>query len=144
MNSFYTTHDMRVWFLEIPTVFFTTKTGGMSQNEVTQVFPGGGNVPVNVMGPVTVEQVTLGKPHDPITDQPLLKWSQLWDRGLRRRMTLMCQPVDAMGVPIPGAGPTAYYACAKVSLKLPDVGRGGSDTAMIELVVQPESMSAPF
>jgi len=142
MNAFYTTHDMRVWFLEIPTVFFTTKTGGTSQNEVTQVFPGGSNIPVNVMGPVTVEQVTLSKPHDPITDKPLLTWAQSWGRGIRRRLTLVCQPVDARGVPLPGVVPTTYYACAKVSFKHPDVGRGSSDNAMIELVVQPESMSA--
>lgn len=142
MNNFYTTHDMRVWFLEIPTVYFTTKTGGTSQNEVTQVFPGGDNIPVNVPGPVTVEQVTLGKPHDPVMDRALLAWAQQWDRGNRRKLTLVCQPVSAAGVPVPGSVPTTYYGCSKVSIKMPDIGRGSAEAAMIEVVVQPESMSA--
>lgn len=142
MNNFYTTHDMRVFFTQFATVLWTTKTGGTSQGEVTQVFPGGGSAPVNVPGPRTVEAVTLGKPHDPVVDRALLAWAQAWDRGQRRPLTLVCQPVDAAGVPIPGAIPTTYYSCAKVSLKMPDVGRGSADAAMIELVVQPESMSA--
>lgn len=142
MNNYYTTHDLRVWFAEFPTIFFTTKTGGTSQNEVTQTFPGGSRSPVNVPGPTSVEQVTLGKPHDPVIDNALLAWAQSWDRGLaRRKLTLICQPVDAMGLPLPGAAPVSYYGCAKVSMKVPDLGRGSAEVAMLELVVQPESMS---
>lgn len=136
-DNFRSSHRQVAFFREFPQISFTSVSGGAESNEVNQVFPGGSNIPVNVEGPTTIEQVTLQKPWDSIKDSPLVTWSRQWSAGIKRPLTLVVQPVSAAGIP-DGAAET-YLACSRVSFKRPDVERGGADAGMLEIVVQPTS-----
>ena len=134
-NSFRSQHEYISYFVEFPGSKFTSVTGGDVQNDVTQQFPGGSGPPENIDGQTTVAQLTLSKPYDTIKDQPILQWSRLWSAGAKTPLTLIKQPVNAAGVPVGEA--ETFLQCARVSLKTPDVNKGSSDTAMLEVTVQP-------
>jgi hypothetical protein len=127
-----------IYFEEFPTVLFTSKEGGGTTNENSQIFPGGRGAPVNVNGPSTVEAVTVTKPHDPVADAPLYAWVRAWDAGVRRELTLVVQPVTAVGVP--SGPPQRYVGCAKTTFTPPSATRGSAEVAMVSLVVQPRRL----
>lgn len=127
-----------IYFTEIPDILWSTKTGGASASENTQIFEGGSRVPTNIPGPTTVEQVTLSKPYDPVRDAEILSWARAWDQGEKEELNLIVQPTNAAGSP---AGPRQTYAnCAKINFTLPDIERGSSEAAMLELIVQPTQL----
>ena len=128
-----------IYFEELPTVLFTAKSGGASTNEVGQVFPGGRGAPVNVPGPTTIEAVTLTKPHDAIADAPLLAWVKAWDAGARAELTLVVQPVSAIGVP--NGAPQRYIGCAKTGFTPVEPERGSADVGTIQVSVQPRRLA---
>ena len=127
-----------IYFTLFPTILWSSKTGGGSNSENTQIFEGGKRVPTNIGGPTTVEQVVLTKPYDPIRDRDILSWVAAWDRGIREELTLIVQPTNSAGVP---AGKRQMLkGCAKINFKLPDIERGSSEAAMLELTVQPTQL----
>jgi len=134
-DNFRSSHGFIAYFSQFPQIKFTSVAGGGESNEVSQVFPGGSETPVNVEGPTTIEQLTLQKPWDAIRDVPLEAWSRNWSNGIKLPLTLIKQPVNAAG--IPDGGPETFTGCSRVSFKRPDAERGGSESAMMELVVQP-------
>ena len=86
-------------------------------------------------GPTTIGQVSLQKPYDLIRDIPLELWSAAWSKGVKVPLTLIIQPVNAMGIP-EGKADT-FTGCSRVSFKKPEVTRGSADEAMLEMVLQP-------
>ncbi|MEM1347990.1 MAG: phage tail protein [Myxococcota bacterium] len=137
-DNYRSQHRYKVWINEFPAIFFTTLSGGDTTTEVTQVHPGNREFPVNIPGPVTIEQLTLGKPYDSIKDNALIAWARAWDRGVQVPVTVVKQAVNAAGIP---DGPrTSFLRCAKVTLNEPDVGRGSAEAAMLELTLQPEQV----
>ncbi|MFU8805692.1 MAG: hypothetical protein ACNA8W_17900 [Bradymonadaceae bacterium] len=135
-NTFHATNDYVAYFVEFPASIFTSVSGGESTNEVTQQFGGGAKSPTNIVGPTTVSAVTLQKPYDHVKDAPLDIWASAWDKGIRRQLTLIVQPLTSEGIPVGKA--RTYLACAKTSYRHPDVNAGSAETAMLDVTVQPE------
>lgn len=125
------------YFAEFPQVKFTSVSGGDQTNETNTIHTGGGGK-TNIDGPSTVSEVTLQKPYDHATDVVLNAWSQSWQNGVRRKLTLIVQPVDAAGVPNGEAD--VYINCSRSSYSKPDVNKGASDEAMLEITVNPEDV----
>lgn len=134
-DEFHAQHNYIAYFTQFPASKFTQVTGGEAQNDVTQQFPGGGDSPKNIVGPTTIQQVQLQKPYDHVVDQPLDQWAALWRKGVHQELTLVKQPVDSEGVPVGSA--TTFVGCALQSYSEPDVERGSSESAMLEITVQP-------
>lgn len=140
LNNFGPEHNFICYFVELPLVRFTSKTGGELQREVTQQHAGGMSAPENIRGPQTVGQVTLTKPYDFILDKALRLFFQAAIGGIGDAdLTLVCQPVTSEGIP---RGPAqTYMNCTCVSIKFPDVNKGSSEAAMLEVVVQPRTVA---
>lgn len=139
LNNFFPEHNYVCYFSAFPQIKFTSKTGGELQREVGQQHSGGMEPPENIKGPQTVGQVTLTKPYDPILDAT---FEALVTRALNGVVDvdqdLICQPVDSRG--IPNGKADTYKDCTFVSLRKPDVNKGSSEAAMLELIVQPRFM----
>lgn len=134
-NNFHAQHNYVAYFVGLEGSKFTSKSGGAAENDVNQQFPGGGQTPENIIGPTTISEVQLSKPYDHIKDAALDAWANAWDKGDREELTLIVEQVDAEGVPV---GKTdTYIGCAKRSYSQPDVEAGSSETAMLEVTVQP-------
>lgn len=126
-----------VYFSEFSNIKFTEMSGGEATNDTTVQHNGGGDKEV-IEGPSEVSEVTVQKPYDHLTDAPLDQWNRAWQNGVRRKLTLIRQPVNSEGVPVGEAD--TYVGCARTSYSKPDVSKGSSDTAMLEISVQPEEM----
>jgi len=135
-DDFYTQDTAYIYIEEFPQILFTSKAGGESTNEVTQVFPGGRGAPKNVHGSPTTGQITLTKPHDPVADAPLFLWNRAWQSGIQRKLNVTVQPINAAGVPI--GAPQKFRGCSRTSFRGPDFTRGTSEAATVEIVLQPE------
>ena len=139
INDFSAQHDALIYFQEFPGIFFTSKEGGDSQNDVTQTFPGGGGPPVNVSGPTTITPVTVSKPMDPIVDAPLKAWARAWDLGVRQELTLVVQPTTSEGLPV--GEPDIHIGCAKTTVTRANATKGSAETRTFSISVQPRSMA---
>jgi hypothetical protein len=130
-----------VYFAEFPGIYFNSKSGGTVERAITQRQSAGmPGKPVNVAGRTTVGQITLTKDYDAIRDFPLELWSKQWALGIEVELTLVVQPVTAMGIPEGAAD--MYNGCALVSLQKPDTDRQGGGVAELTIVVQPTHMTA--
>lgn len=139
LNNFRPEHNFICNFTAFPTVKFTSKTGGELQREVTQQHSGGMEPPENIKGPQTVNQVTVMKPYDVVLDAALEAFlTNSIDGTIDQPLDLSCVPVDANGVPDGRA--LTYKDCDIVSLRFPDINKGSSEAAMMEVVVQPRSV----
>ncbi|MDZ7703363.1 MAG: hypothetical protein U5L04_02635 [Trueperaceae bacterium] len=132
--AFHSQHQYIAYFAEFPQSRFTSVSGGDSESDITQQHGGGGEIQ-NIVGPETVSAVTLQKPHDHVIDQPLHQWNRAWKNGVHQELTLIVQPVSSEGIPL--GEPDVYKGCARQSYSKPDVNRGASDTAILEISVQP-------
>lgn len=131
--------EFLVWFVEFPSIFWTECEGGSTSREQSEVFPGG-VVPgtVTVEGPTSYEEVTVRAPFDPFTFAQLLTFVAAYDRGVKRKLTLVKQPVLADGTAIPGGKTTTWLRCSLKSFTEGSARKGSSEVQMAEMVVKPE------
>ena len=139
LDRYSSQHDALVYFQEFPGIFFTTKEGGEPQNEVTQQHPGGGGAPENITGPTTVTAVTVTKPREAAVDGAIIAWAKAWDRGVRRELTLIVQPVTSEGLPL--GAPDVYKGCAKTTLTPRSVTKGSAEASMLSIAIQPRYLA---
>lgn len=125
------------YFVEYPQSKFTSVSGGERTNESNTVHTGGGGK-TNVDGPSDVSEVTLQKPYDHAIDAPLNQWDRLWQNGFRQQLTLIVQPVDSTGIPVGEAD--TYTGCSRTGYAKPDIEKGSSEEAMLEVTVNPEDV----
>lgn len=139
IDTFHAQHDYVCWFAEFPASKFQTVSGGELSAESTQQFPGGGGPHRNVDGPTRVGQITIGKGLDHVVDQPLKTWARAWKNGVRVKLTLIKQPVNAAG--LPNGEPETYVRCSLVNFGFPDVNKGAAEAATLSIIVQPEDLT---
>lgn len=125
------------YFAEFPQSKFTSVSGGERTNETSTEHTGGGGK-INIDGPADVSEVTLQKHYDHARDAPLDAWDKAWQNGVRKRLTLIVQPVNSEGIPVGKAD--TYINCSRSSYSKPDVSKGSSDPAMLEITVNPEDV----
>lgn len=134
-----TQSEFVIYIVEFPSIFFEQMTGGASSNEATRVHRGGrpGRTE-NIYGPSIVEDITLTKSYDPVEDAPLLAWSKAWQNGVRRKLTVVKQPVNTAGL---ANGPAeTYISCGRMSFTPPDVAKESAESAKLTLVLSPEGV----
>jgi hypothetical protein len=136
-DNYTSQHNFIGYFAEFPESKFTSVSGGDSQSDITQQHGGGGGIH-NIVGPETVSSLTLQKPYDAVKDAGLDEWNARWKEGIHQQLTLIVQQVTSEGVPTGSA--RTYKGCARQSYNPPDLNRGSSDTAMLEVTVQPEEL----
>lgn len=124
---------------EFPGIYFQQMTGGARSNEVTRVHPGGrpGSTK-NIYGRSSVEDITITKSYDPVTDLKLLAWDKAWSRGVRRPLTIVKQPVTAAG--IPDGPPETYLRCGRVNFTPPDTATESAEDATLSITLAPEDV----
>ncbi|MFB6374483.1 MAG: hypothetical protein ABEN55_15495 [Bradymonadaceae bacterium] len=137
MPNYSSQDEFVAYFAEFPHIKFTDVSGGDEQNDINLQHPGGGGDPEPVEGPTEVGEVTASKPYEPAKDAALILWNKAYSEGVRKKLTLVVQPTTAAG--IPDGPPTRYVNCARSSFSTPDVSQGASDTAMLEVTVQPSA-----
>lgn len=85
------------------------------------------------------QNLSIAKPYDPVADKALETWAQsiMEKPPANAEFTLTIQPVqsDIAGTPIPSAQARVFTGCQLVSVRMPDVDRQGTSTAMIEMEV---------
>jgi len=138
IDTFHAQHDYVSWFVEFPASKFTSVTGGNITGDNTQQFPGGGGPPKNIDGPTRIGQVTASKPLDHIVDGGLKTWARAWHNGIRVKLTLIKQPVNAAG--LPNGEPVTYSRCSLVDFAFPDVNKGSAEASVMTIIVQPETL----
>lgn len=140
-DRFHTTHNYLVTSPDLPGVKFSSLTGGAVTVEGVKVWPGGSESPRNVDGQASVEDITIGKPHDPVADVVVKAWVAGWKNGTaRRKITIVKQLVNAAGLPDPSPGSTETYRnCSFRNYTPPSLERGTANAAMIMLTLSPES-----
>jgi hypothetical protein len=139
-NNFISEHDSVIYFTQFPGVFFTDLSGGEDRRDVGLAHTGvNGEPPEPIDGPSEVGQVTVMKPYDPVRDAPLDAWAAAYRRGIKLRITCVKQPTTSEGVPF--GKPDTYLKCSLVSYKRPNVRKGSSETAMLEIVLQPSTLT---
>lgn len=137
-HNFFAQHNQIVWISEYPGIFFEQVSGGEMSNDTSTTYPGGGGPHVVVSGPSSVGQLSLSKAYDPVRDAPLDAWAAAWQRGVLQRLTVVKQPVTPEGIPM--GAPVTYIRCARISYKRPDLQKGSSEAAQLEITLQPEDV----
>ncbi len=112
--------------------YYATKDGGESTAEVGKVWDGGELKPDLLGGPNDVQELTVGRPYDPVRDQPVI--DRLEPLVGRWRTTVSVQPTDADLVPV---GKPSVYDAMLSSVNPPEVDAASSDPSTYELVFQP-------
>lgn len=117
--------------------YFSSKSGGDVEGDVTTVYDGGSLKPEKLGGPAAPGQVTVGRPYDPERDAPVLRRL----RGIvnRWRTTVSVQPTDGDLTPI--GPPTVYANALLVRVSDPEHDAESGDAARLELVFDPESVA---
>lgn len=109
--------------------YFATKSGGNVSSDTNKVYDGGDVTPYVMAGPAEAENVTVGRPYDPVRDGDLL--SRLRTRVGRETFTVSITPTDRDLVVV--GGPTVYPDALLVSVSEPEADAGSGDAAMFEL-----------
>lgn len=138
IDSFHTQHDYVSWFVEYPAAKFQTKSGGNIAGQGSQTFPGGGGPPKNLDGPSSTGPITITKGLDHVIDRGLIAWAKAWHNGIRRKLTLICQPVNELGIPVGEAD--TYLRCSLNDFSKPDLNKGSAELATLSITVQPETI----
>lgn len=115
--------------------YFTKATAPKEAREVTEYQDGLTGTVRKMVGFTSRDNVTLSKPFYAVEDKALVNWYQAQKKAGAAKFVVSITPVnpDLEGTKIAGAMTITLTGCEVVSLKLPDIDRMGSGTAMLEL-----------
>lgn len=117
--------------------YFATKTGGDTSADTSDVYDGGSLTPEKMSSPATTDDVTVGRPFDPVRDRQVIR--QLRPRVGRGRYTVSVQDTDADLVAI--GEPTVYANALLIGVTDPEVDASSGDPAAFELTFAVESVT---
>lgn len=109
--------------------YFATKTGGEVSSEATKVWDGGSLQPDILSAPAEAENITVGRPYDPLRDAVII--ANLRRVVGRSRHTVAVQPTDEDLVRIGRA--TVYSNALLVRVGEPEADAASGDAASYEL-----------
>lgn len=109
--------------------YFATKTGGEVSADATRVYDGGQPQPDLLSAPAQADNVTVGRPYDPLRDQPVI--TTLKQRVGRSRHTVSVIPTDEDLIAI--GPPTIYANALLVRVGEPEADAASGDAATYEL-----------
>lgn len=120
---------------------FTSISGGKYGREEVKYNDGVNGLEKTYMGMTAIENLTLGKPFDPVSDKDILAFIAN-QRSATTGFTVTVSPVNAdiAGSPLAGAGTITYTNCALVSYMPSKFDRSGTGLAMIEMVIAVNSL----
>jgi hypothetical protein len=115
--------------------YWATKSGGDITSDSSKVYDGGNLRPTVLTAPAEVDDITVGRPYDPIRDEPFL-------RNFRKRVgrikgTLSVQPTDIDLVPV--GRPLVYPDVTLIGMTEPEMDAASGDAAMFELTFAAET-----
>lgn len=115
--------------------YFTKATSPKESREVVEYQDGLTGTVRKMVGFTTRDNVTLSKPFYAVEDKALVNWYQNQKKTNAAKFVVSITPVnpDLEGSKIAGAATLTLVGCEVVSLKMPDIDRMGSGTAMVEL-----------
>lgn len=116
--------------------YFATKAGGDTTSDATDVYDGGSLTPEKLASPPTTDDITIGRPFDPIRDRPVLR--RLRPLVGRWRTTVSVQDTDANLVSL--GAPTVYANALLIGVTEPEGDASSGDAAMFELAFAVESV----
>jgi len=109
--------------------YFATKTGGNITADSSKVYDGGDLTPDVLTGPSTPDNITCGRPYDPMRDGQVL-------RSLRRRVgswTTVVSVTETDRDLVAIGPPVTYPKAVLVGLSEPEVNAGSGDAAEFTL-----------
>lgn len=120
---------------------FISISGGKYSREEVKYNDGVNGMEKTYMGMIVIENLTLGKPFDPVSDKDILAFV-IAQRSATTGFTVTVSPVnaDAQGSPLAGAGTITYTNCVLVSYMPAKFDRAGNGLAMIEMVISCNSL----
>lgn len=116
-------------------IAFTSISGGKYSREEIKYNDGVNGIERTTAGMITIEALTLTKPHDPVNDKSIAKFmNDLQKSG--NFVTITVNPVnsDVAGTDLAGAVSTTYTGCTLISYSPPKFDRNGSGLAMTEVM----------
>lgn len=116
---------------------FASKTGGNTASEATDVYDGGTLTPEKISNPPRTDDVSVGRPFDPIRDRPVLR--RLRPLVGRWRTTVSVQDTDADLVAI--GQPTVYSNALLIGLTDPEHDAASGDAAAFEMTFAVETVA---
>lgn len=109
--------------------YFATKTGGEVSSDSAKVYDGGSLMPDILSSPAQADNITVGRPFDPLRDQAVI--TALRQRVGRSRHTVSVVPTDEDLIAI---GPATVYSNALlVRVGEPEADAASGDAATYEL-----------
>lgn len=117
--------------------YFATKSGGDTSADASDVYDGGRLDPEKLAAPATTDDITVGRPFDPVRDRPVIR--TLRPLVGRHRTSVSVQDTDADLIPI--GDPTVYANALLVGLTDPEADASSGDAASFELTFAVESVA---
>lgn len=109
--------------------YFATKTGGEVSSDSSKVWDGGSLQPDLLSAPAEADNITVGRPYDPLRDAPVI--AALKRVVGRSRHTVVVVPTDEDLVAV--AKPTTYSRALLVRVGEPEADAASGDAASYEL-----------
>jgi hypothetical protein len=131
----------RIQISALQGIFWTSQKGGKYSHEEVKYNDGSQGLELTLAGMVSIEPLTLTKPHDPINDATLQNFLTA-QRSNRTPFNVTITPVnsDVAGSAMAGARAITYNNCTFISYTPPQFDRDGTGLAKCELVVAVNSL----
>jgi hypothetical protein len=116
-------------------IAFTSISGGKYAREEIKYNDGVNGIERTSAGMISIEPITLTKPHDPVNDKSITKFiNDLQKSG--NFVTVTVNPVnsDVAGTDLAGAASTTYTGCTLISYSPAKFDRNGNGLAMVEVM----------
>lgn len=110
--------------------YFATKTGGEISSDANKVYDGGRLQPDLLAGPAQADNITVGRPYDPLRDDAVLR--TLRARVGRSRHTISVVATDENLVALPGRA-QVYSDALLIRVGEPEFDAASGDAATYEL-----------